>query len=145
MRINTPALLTEHDALVGNDLKLAGQGFDMKKILKIASKASDIGIGPAGALGDDKTRERAQQAAADKTVLDGNGTPKIKISKAQGKKMKTAGKKAFDIGLALADEFGNEKTKKKAAKVRKAKEIITGAGSPGADLRAKLMRYHHGL
>ena len=59
--------------------------------------------------------------------------------------MKTAGKKAFNIGLALSGEFGDSKTKKKAAKVRKAKKIITGAGSPGANLRAKLTRYHHGL
>lgn len=164
MRVNTPALLTDHDALGGSGLKLAGAGFDLKKFLSSASKAANIGIGLAGALGDDKTRERAQQAAAVKSVLDGNGfrmpTSRLgliksvldgdgfkmpTVSKKQGKKIKTAAKKGANIGLRLVEEFGNDSQKTKVAKVRKAKEIISGAGKPGADLRARLMKHHHGL
>lgn len=145
MFVYTPALITNHDALGGNGLKLAGQGFDLKKFLSVASKAGDIGIGLASALGDDQTRERAQQAAAVKSVLDGKGIKIPTVSKKQGKKIKTAVKKGADIGLKLAEEFGSTKTKDKAAKVRKAKEIITGEGKPGADLRARLMRHHHGI
>ena len=152
MRVNTPALLTDRDALhgsglklAGSGLKLAGQGFDIKKFLKSASKAANIGIGLAGALGDDKTRERAQQAAAVKSVLDGNGFKMPTVTKKQGKKIKPAAKKGAKIGLALADEFGSKQTKAKVSKVRKAKSIIAGAGKPGADLRARLMKHHHGL
>ena len=147
MFVYTHTLPTQYDALGGNGLKLAGQGFDLKKFLSIASKAGDIGIGLAGALGDDKTRERAQQAAAVKSVLDGNGKgfKMPTVTKKQGKKIKTAAKKGAEIGLRLVEEFGNDSQKTKVAKVRKAKEIISGAGKPGADLRARLMKHHHGL
>ena len=67
------------------------------------------------------------------------------MTKKQAKKIKTAAKKGANIGLALADEFGSKQRKAKVAKARKAKEIITGADKPGADLRARLMRHHHGL
>ena len=145
MFVYTHALPTQYDVLGGNGLKLAGQGFDLKKFLASASKAANIGIGLAGALGDDKTRERAQQAAAVKSVLDGNGFKMPTVTKKQGKKIKTAAKKGAKIGLALADELGSKQTKAKVAKVRKAKEIIAGSGKPGADLRARLMKHHHGL
>ena len=145
MFVYTHALPTQYDALGGNGLKLAGQGFDLKKFLASASKAANLGIGLAGALGDDKTRERAQQAAAVKSVLDGNGFKMPTVTKKQGKKIKTAAKKGASLGLALADEFSSKQTKAKVAKVRKAKEIISGAGKPGADLRARLMKHHHGL
>ena len=145
MFVYTHALPTQYDALGGNGLKLAGQGFDLKKFLASASKAANIGIGLAGALGDDKTRERAQQAAAVKSVLDGNGFKIPTVTKKQGKKIKTAAKKGANIGLAFAEEFGSKQTKAKVAKVRKAKEIISGAGKPGADLRARLMKHHHGV
>lgn len=65
--------------------------------------------------------------------------------KKQGKKIKSAAKKGAEIGLRLVEEFGNDSQKIKAAKARKAKAIITGAGKPGADLRARLMKHHHGL
>ena len=97
MFVYTPALTTNHDALGGNGLKLAGQGFDLKKFLSVASKAGDIGIGLAGALGDDKTKERAQQAAAVKSVLDGKGIKIPTVSKKQGRKIKKAGKKGLDV------------------------------------------------
>ena len=145
MFVYTHALPTQYDALDGNGLKLAGQGFDLKKFLASASKAANLGIGLAGALGDDKTRERAQQAAAVKSVLDGNGFKMPTVTKKQGKKIKTAAKKGAEIGLRLAEEFGSDKANTKVAKVRKAKEIISGAGKPGADLRARLMKHHHGL
>ena len=145
MFVYTHALPTQYDALGGNGLKLAGQGFDLKKFLASASKAANLGIGLAGALGDDKTRERAQQAAAVKSVLDGNGFKMPTVTKKQGKKIKTAAKKGAEIGLRLVEEFGSDKAKTKVAKVRKAKEIISGAGKPGADLRARLMKHHHGL
>ena len=145
MFVYTHALPAQYDVLGGNGLKLAGQGFDLKKFLASASKAANIGIGLAGALGDDKTRERAQQAAAVKSVPDGNGFKMPTVTKKQAKKIKTAAKKGANIGLALAEEFGSKQTKAKVAKVRKAKEIISGAGKPGADLRARLMKHHHGL
>ena len=145
MFVYTHALPTQYDVLGGNGLKLAGQGFDLKKFLASASKAANIGIGLAGALGDDKTRERAQQAAAVKSALDGNGSKMPAVTKKQGKKIKTAAKKGAEIGLRLVEEFGSDKAKTKVAKVRKAKEIISGAGKPGADLRARLMKHHHGL
>ena len=95
MRVNTPALLTDQNALNGSGLKLAGsglmlagQGFDISKFLKSASKAANIGIGLAGALGDDKTRERAQQAAAVKSVLDGNGFKMPTVTKSRAKRSK---------------------------------------------------------
>ena len=145
MFVYTHALPAQYDVLGSNGLKLAGQGFDLKKFLASASKAANIGIGLAGALGDDKTRERAQQAAAVKSVPDGNGFKMPTVTKKQAKKIKTAAKKGANIGLALAEEFGSKQTKAKVAKVRKAKEIISGAGKPGADLRARLMKHHHGL
>ena len=145
MFVYTHALPAQYDVLGGNGLKLAGQGFDLKRFLASASKAANIGIGLAGALGVDKTRERAQQAAAVKSVPDGNGFKMPTVTKKQAKKIKTAAKKGANIGLALAEEFGSKQTKAKVAKVRKAKEIISGAGKPGADLRARLMKHHHGL
>ena len=145
MFVYTHALPAQYDVLGGNGLKLAGQGFDLKKFLASAPKAANIGIGLAGALGDDKTRERAQQTAAVKSVPDGNGFKMPTVTKKQAKKIKTAAKKGANIGLALAEEFGSKQTKAKVAKVRKAKEIISGAGKPGADLRARLMKHHHGL
>lgn len=136
-----------HDMMLGDGLTLAGSGFNLKKLLKSASKVTDVGLGLASALGDESTQSRAAQAQAVKSVLDqgGRGLKMPTVSKAQAKRAKTVGKKALNIGLNLADEFGSAKTRAQTAKVRKAKEIISGSGKPGADLRAMIMKHHYGI
>ena len=147
MAIELDTLYAHDLTMMGDGLTLAGSGFDLKKLLKSVSKVTDVGLGLTSALGDEKTQSRAAQAQAVKSVLDqsGRGLKMPTVSKAQAKKAKTAGKKALNIGLNLADEFGSAKTKAQSAKVRKAKEIITGSGKPGADLRQMIMKHHYGI
>ena len=44
-----------HDMMLGDGLTLAGSGFNLKKLLKSASKVTDVGLGLASALGDEST------------------------------------------------------------------------------------------
>ena len=75
-------------------------------------------------------------------MLAGEGIGKSKVRKAV-KTVKKVGPKVARSALALAEQFGNEKTQKRAADLRLASQIVQGSGCPplpGAKLKALLAK-----
>jgi hypothetical protein len=123
----------------GGGLDLAGQGFNVKKLTRAASRAADIGLDLGGLAGYDMSKAMAVKRILDGGEMDGEG-----FGRGTQKKVKVAAKKAGHIGIGLVGKFGNEKQK---AQVRKAAKVangldraFSGGDVPGAKLRAMIAR-----
>ena len=134
MAIELSSLPTIHE-LHGSGLQLAGEGFNLKKALKQASKIADVAA-PILAATNPELAPEIGTAMAVKKVLDGKG-----LGKGTQKKVKSAAKKALVVADKLVDEFGSAKQKRQAAKAKRVAEIV-GAGKPGAALRQRVMAHY---
>ena len=123
----------------GSGLGLAGEGFNLKKFTKAASKAADISLGLGGLAGYDMSK-----AMAVKRVLDGGEMGGEDFGRGTQKKVKVAARKAGRIGIGLVGEFGSESQKRKVAKASKVvngvDRVFSGGEVPGAKLRAMIAR-----
>ncbi len=133
-----PIVLLTYD-YGGSGLGLAGEGFDLKKFTKAASKAADISLGLGDLAGYDMSK-----AMAVKRVLDGGEMGGEGFGRGTQKRVKPAVKKGGRIGIGLVGEFGNESQKRKVAKAAKlvngVDRAFSGGAAPGAKLRAMIAR-----
>ena len=123
----------------GGGLDLAGQGFNVEKLTRAASRAADISLGLGGLAGYDMSKAMAVKRVLDCGEMDGEG-----FGRGTQRKVRTVAKKTGRIGIGLVGEFGNEKQKAQVCKAEKVANgldrAFSGGEAPGAKLRAMIAR-----